>query len=346
MTFEQMQIAGDQLTQLDVAKYSREIALEYRRAYTAIKADLTKFYAKLAGLPPEEWTRYVYQRDRLKGLLANVTAEYNKSALKAGKIQIGVSKTSIANNYYRQQFAVDYAAGLSAFTVLPASVIEVSVLGTPKVWADITKKAQEKIESTFGAVNQYQPKYGTLTQVLTDNATKDIAKIKSAVTQGIIKGDGVQAVSKNLRKVFETTASNAERIFRTENHRNRANGDWANYQAITSEGVEIWREIISVLDDRTRPQSAQVDGRIDKDGSGFLYPDGNKYIVPGSTGVPAYDINDRERVIDIIPNVDKGDRIGRDPETGKNEIMSYHNFETWAKGKGLTKNRYGQLLFT
>lgn len=345
MNFSEMQLAGDRATVAEVATYNREIALEYRRAYQSIKLEIEKLYSKLAGLPEEEWIRYAYQRERLLGLQSRITEEYNRAALKAGKIQIGASRTSMANNYYRQQYAVDFATSAEMFTALPTKVIEISVKGTPEVWADIEKTALDNIETKFGPSGAYQPKSGTLTETLVKNRNLDVSKLKSSITRSIATGKDVKAAARDIRKIIETTTSNAERIFRTENHRNRSNADWANYQQFKNQGIDLWREIVSVFDDRTRAQSARVDGKIDKDGSGFLYPDGIYYQVPGATGVPAYDINDREKVVTVIPGLEaESQRRGRNPLTGKNEVFSYKDFPEWAKEHGLKKNKYGELM--
>jgi hypothetical protein len=68
-------------------------------------------------------------------------------------------------------------------------------------------------------------------------------------------------------------------------------------------------------------------------------------MYPGNSGVPAYDINDRETMVEIIGDEEPGLRRGRNPVTGENETFSYKNFESWAKENGLKKNKYGELLF-
>lgn len=347
VTFNELQQSGDRLTGKETKALWNEIADTYKLAYREIRKQIRETWAILAGIPAEDWPYHMNRYSRLTKLSDSVLAEFRKAAVKAGRLQMNAGRVSIANNYYRQQYAVDFGVSIPSFVVLPSKVIEVSVLGTQKVWADIGAVAKAKMEATFGSLSQYQPKYGTLTDILTKNMNAELSALKSAINQGITQGKAVGAVAKDILKIFDTTASNAERIYRTETHRNRSNADWANYQQLNASGVELWREIVSTLDDRTRAQSATVDGRIDKDGTGFRYPNGNKYIVPGSTGVPEYDINDRERTIQIIPGVD-GDvmRRGKDPVTGKNEVFSYKNFDDWAKEKGLKRNRYGELLNT
>jgi len=98
------------------------------------------------------------------------------------------------------------------------------------------------------------------------------------------------------------------------------------------------------LDDRTRPQSAQVDGQLEDENGQFTYPGGVKVTVPGNSGVPAWDINDRERTIDVVEGFEPESRRARDPVTGENEVIGFDRFEAWAESKGLRQNRYGQYV--
>jgi hypothetical protein len=345
-TFNEFQLSGYNATKREAGKIWAQIAEEYKRALIEIEAQLDKVYSRLlTGVDPKDYYNVLLQFGRLDSLMDKTIKAYNEAAVKAGKLQINASRVSITNNYYRQQYAVNFALSADTFTAMSDDVVKISVAGTPKAWADINARTQAKIERTFGSLNAYQPKYGTLADVLSKNRNDDIAKIRSAINQGMIQGKSASQVARDLKRIFDTTTSNAERIFRTENHRNRALGDWANFNQAQAEGLDLWREIVSTLDDRTRAQSAAVDGRLDKDGTGFRYPDGNKYLVPGSTGVPRYDINDRERTIEVIPGVD-GDKLrrGRNPITGENEVFSYRDFPQWTREHNLRRNRYGELL--
>jgi hypothetical protein len=102
--------------------------------------------------------------------------------------------------------------------------------------------------------------------------------------------------------------------------------------------------VVAVLDDRTRPQSAQVDGEYENEDGFFEYPGGVLVRVPGNSGVAAWDINDREVVVDEVEGLEPETRRVRNPETGRNEVISWRNFRTWAQENGLKRNAYGQYL--
>jgi len=100
---------------------------------------------------------------------------------------------------------------------------------------------------------------------------------------------------------------------------------------------------VAVLDSATRDRHASLDGEIaEVDGTFKGGVQG-----PGMFGDPADDINCRCEVVDVP--VKDGEvqppsmRLGRNPETGKNEAFEWKTFKTWAEEKGLKENKYGEL---
>lgn len=102
------------------------------------------------------------------------------------------------------------------------------------------------------------------------------------------------------KQVVKGLSGRAVRLVRTETHRIQVLGrNEAIDQSIKNGknlGIQLVKVISSVLDSRTRRQSEQMHGQMaGKDGL-FRYPNGIRAL-PGSTGDPAYDINDRETII-------------------------------------------------
>jgi hypothetical protein len=133
------------------------------------------------------------------------------------------------------------------------------------------------------------------------------------------------------------------RILRTEINRMRSIAEtdqWLNSQDIVPSKLQ-W---LATLDDRTRPQSAQMDGQISNKNAEFRFPNG---IVArqGKSGVAAFEVNDRCDLLTLDPEFPPESRIQRDVKTGKNKVLPYVNFEEFAKSQGLRKNRYNQVLF-
>jgi len=130
---------------------------------------------------------------------------------------------------------------------------------------------------------------------------KALRQINSEIAQGLIQGRGYSKTARAVKNRVEGLTNNALRIVRTESHRVQTEGFLAGVKKsegkIKKIGYKTIKVLISTLDDRTRLQSRIMhQQRADEDGM-FTYPNGIKRPGPGMTGVPEYDINDREIVI-------------------------------------------------
>ena len=182
--------------------------------------------------------------------------------------------------------------------------------------------------------------YPILGESLKKYTTEQLVRIRNAILSGLQANSSIRDMAKNLNKSLGIGLKNALRIARTETHRITELGHYAAYRDAKKQGIEMKRKLIATLDDRTRAQSAQMDGQISNDEGLFKYPN-DQYYLPGQTGHPEWDINDREVSIEIIEGYEPN--VRRQREKG---IIPEQSFQEWAKEKGLTKNRYGEILFT
>ena len=356
-TLEEMGLLGFKQTQAEVKKLEPIIIKEYQDALTAINKDLRKIYDKVIGdLTPTQLAALMKDNpawlfteaakfNRLTDLEKAVREIYLKTSLKAANQTVEAGKLSMINNFFKQQFALDFAAiDPLSFAVLNPAVVEASVLGTTKIWDDLRKATQDRIDDTFGNPTKYISRHGTLSATLIKNRTKDLADIKTAIDQGLIQGKSFTRTAKDVKKILDGSASQALTVVRTESGRNSNSGHLANTNQARSQGLDVRRQIVSVLDDRTRPQSQQVDLRLENDEGFFTYPGGLLVAIPGNSGVASIDINDRERTIDIIDGQEPDTRVGRNPLTGKNETMSFKSYDDWMKDNGFTQNATGRWI--
>ena len=357
MTLSELNEAGYKQTAKELKRFNSMVAGEYKKALDTIRQDIQKIYDKIVGdrspaelaailkeQPAWLWTE-ANKFDRLTALQKKVQTEYIKASIRAGNMTVESSKLAITNNFYRQQFAVGFASPVqTSFTVLNPAVVEVSVLGRGKTITGIVKSTRERIEAKYGDLTRYQPKHGTLINTILNNRQKDLQKIQSAITQGLIQGKSYAQTAKDVKKALDGSASQALRVVRTESARNMNAGAYASHMDAVSQGVELQRQILSVLDDRTRAQSQEVDTRKTNENNQFTYPGGVKVDFPGNTGRPEWDINDRETVIEVIDGQSPDKRTGRNPVTGKNETMSFKDYESWAKNNGMIKNVSGRWV--
>lgn len=204
-----------------------------------------------------------------------------------------------------------------------------------------------------------------LSKLMNDSQMKtgrsvDIEQLYRTIVSGVSNGESLPQITKQIdinlgyrdsvtgklitkKSAYKGQQYKTMRILRTEVLRMRSDAEidqWKDQQDILPSQMKL----IATLDDRTRSQSAQVDGRLSNEDGKFKYPDG-KYYKPRHTGKPQWDINDREVTIQVFDDYPQESRIARNPETGKNEILPYQSYKEYAKENGLTVNKYGETLF-
>jgi hypothetical protein len=313
----------------------------YRKAFIEIEKELKDIYAKfLSGVKPEDYYNEMLKFNRAQNLQKQIVSAYNEAARKAGAAQMEISKTAISNQYYGNMYSVNWFSGTQGntfYTVLNPNIAKVSVFGTPEVWKGI-KKADK------GTLKPFLPKNGTVINNLRANRTKDLIKLQDTITQGLIQGKSFTALSKDIKAVFNTTANNAVRIARTEGIRNMNSGALANTQEAMSAGVGIGREVVEIMDDRTRAQSASINGQRQKGDDPFIYPGGLKVDIIGNSGVPEYDINERGTSVDFIEGIEPTTIEGINPATGNPGVASYRDFDKWMEEHDLRFNKEGRIV--
>ena len=353
MSWENFQEDAFNLTKKEVRALTNKVLQNYRNAIKDIDQMLKDVYAKhLTGIDPKDYYNEIIKRDRLKNLLKQVKQEYTKYTRMTFKDTSKLLSLSFSNTYYRKYYAANWLTDKAVFGLLPSRLIELSTLGTNEAWKNITWGIVNK----FGDKQLYVPQRGSLANLIRNNATREINRIQSAITQRFINGSSYTQTIKEIRNIigrefredkvlkFTGAKSSALRIIRTETNRTMNAASYATSKNLDHNGVDVKRQLAAVFDIKTRRQSARMDGQRVRIDEPFRYPDGSTAIIPGTTGVAKYDINDRESVIDIINDVSPKIRIGRNPKTGKNEVFDYKDFDSWAEEKGLTKNFYGEYI--
>jgi hypothetical protein len=353
MSWKNFEKDAFRLTKEEWKVQQKKILANYRKAMQSIETMLKDNYAKyLTGISPDNYYNEMIKRDRLQNLLKQVRAEYVKYSSSTAFEITNALKIAFSNTYYRKYFAANWVAGKSVFGLLPKQLVELTVLGTDQAWKNITAG----IIKRFGDKSLYMPRSGTLVNLLKNDSIKEINQIQEIITQRFLGGTSYTQTVNSIRdaigreftdgkvKRYTGAKSNALRIIRTETNRVSNLGSYAVSKDLDNQGIKIKRKLISTLDNRTRAQSASMDGQTVSVDKPFVYPNGAKAMTPGTSGVAKYDINDRETVINIVNDVEPVVRIGRDPVTGQNEYFSYNNFDVWASKKGLKKNKYGVVV--
>ncbi len=163
-------------------------------------------------------------------------------------------------------------------------------------------------------------------------------QIRGEITQGLIQGKSYQQTASAVRERMEISEKRALRIVRTETHRAQVQGRLDGFEQARDAGVEFDKQWVSTLDTRTRDSHQTMDGQIAEVVDGeyiFRFPDGGTTSAPGLSGIPEEDINCRCAVIAVIEGFDPVARRGRDPETGRGELVPNMTYREWEKLKGV-----------
>ena len=286
----------------------KEIIRNYQLALKSIKAEILPFYERVE-LQGEKLSLVDMNKyNRLNKMFSDINTQVNLLTGNNKSVVTGQGRDLYNQMYYRSLYRLEQESKIGIlFTKVDPKLIKQSVL------SELDKLAMVK----------------------NNQALK--SKIKTKLTQDLIQGKSFFQTAIDLKDTLGKDIHTWNKIVRTEGSRVQNEAIVEGYNIAEDKGLEFDRELVATLDKRTRPQSARMDGQIaDKDGF-FTYPDGSKARVPGTTGNPAFDINDREIVITHIKELKP--ELRRIKGEG---IVPDENFQSWSERKGLTKNIYGQ----
>lgn len=126
-------------------------------------------------------------------------------------------------------------------------------------------------------------------------------KVKSAITQGVLQGEGVGDVAKRLMAVADMDKRAAVRSARTMLTSIQNQGRVDSYKRAQGMGIAMKKEWMATLDGRTRSSHRQLDGERVKVDEKFS----NGLMYPGDPSGPAFEVyNCRCTMIAAIDGVD------------------------------------------
>ena len=175
---------------------------------------------------------YASQQDRLSSLQAQIDMEVDR-LFSTGEHQMTMTMTDVfTDGYYHKAFDLQQRAGvISEFARLSPNLVE-DVLTYPWSGADFSTR-------------------------LWENKRALLFSLRQEMTQGIIQGLSVAAMSKGLADTLGKSYTVAERLIRTEANHFHNEADKAAYKAA---GVEEY-EFMATLDNRTSAICGSLDGK-------------------------------------------------------------------------------------
>lgn len=328
MTISSLEKQGYDLTAEEVEALNDKLIKEFKAALDDMKDASSRVYSgPLGGVDKADYLVEMNKGKRFSKYRADIKQTFDAIWRKAVRAIVEGSEISFINNYYRQQYALNWMLTDPYFKNVNLSAVTSSVLGT------YTRK--EYIP--------FIPKYGKLLDTLKANRSAYVSRLDSIITQGVIQGKGADEVGREISKVLNISVNKAITVSRTEMQRNLNSGAYSIFADMTAGGIPLERRLIATLDTRTRKQSGDMDGQVATE-KGFKYPNGVRYLIPGNTGHPEWDINDRETVTTVTEGDSPNIRSGRNPDTGKTEIMDYGSFDDWMTRYGLTRTASGKIV--
>lgn len=344
MTYQQLIQSGYLITEEQVKANSALVLKQYQLALEQIQDKLGALYAKAAdgGVKKADMYNWVIQYDRLTSLQKQIEAIYTKYDKKAAVITEYTTRMAMANQYYRDQFALSWTAPIT-FSALDQNLINYAITGEVEAWKQIGTK--------LGQASDWVPAAGTISDIIKKNRVKALEDIMTQINAGLINGESYASIAARVATIIGeitgTEASgqyaNALRIVITEGHRAQEMGQLAAGLEAEQQGVKIVRRWDATLDPRTRAEHAAADGKEVGLDEPFIVG-GEPLMYPGDpSGRPSNTIRCRCVVLTLADGFEPTARRARNPDTGETEVLSDRNFDTWAKDNGLKSNQYGEL---
>ena len=327
---------GHNLTEKELAKLERRIASVYGEAAKELQETVDNYFRQFEKRDAEmkeligtvvngkEWTERDYKQwrldqigrgERFKALQKRVAERYTEA-----------NQTAVS-------YVNDATPGIYTLNRNYAAYVIESVSGDVgfDLWDEQTVKRLIKEEPDL---MPYYPAKRAL------NRGIDLAygkrQISACVTSSILQGKSIKGMADDLQKRIPTmNRTSAIRTARTAVTGAQNAGRIDSYTAAQKMGIKLKKEWLATLDGRTRHSHAMLDGQtvdIDKP----FKVDGEEIMFPGDTSAPGYLVyNCRCTVIAAVDGVDTSNakRRVRNPETGKNELVSDMTYSEWAGWK-------------
>ena len=283
----------------NIGRWEREVAANYRAALDGIRTSIASLYERYASagvLTHAEMSKY----NRLKNLERQITEAIGPTAARNSALMERMARIEYDEAFYRYAWTIDQQARAS---------LQWGVLNPDTVVAAVANPIRKISEGRL--------------------RTDGRARVRRAVTQGLVRGESFPAMMRGVRDAINGTTRDALRIVRTEGQRAQVLGQQASYQRARDKGVEVVDVWDATLDSRTRDSHGALDGvRAQYDeGGAFWRTSVGKVRGPVQSGVAAFDIHCRCRI--------RGEVGGFAPEVRRirgEGVVPYQKYEDWKQG--------------
>ncbi len=271
--------------------YLKAVELEYKQVIKDINKQIQKVYLKYGDDVPIE---KMYQYNRLKVLKSQILDTLNESYKRVKKITMSSIKESLTEGYGLTSYSYSemlggFNAGIN-FGLLNPNVITASVVNP--------------LDKVTGYLYKSKSANGSWIwdNSLKTNHAKSLQRISSAVTQGLIKGDGYLKTSRNIKKSLFGKKGNynltkaVQRIVSTESGKARSLAGVLSYDKLRASsekiGIGVKRLWLNALDNRSRHHHLALHNTPENENRQWIVG-GHPADAPQLTGVASEDIECR-----------------------------------------------------
>ena len=329
-------------TDKELAKLEKRIAKIYKEAADDLQSTIDDYFAKFAKrdakqkarLESGEITEQEYKHwrlaqigrgERFKALQSRVAERYTEANETAVRYVNDATPGIYSLNRNYSAYTIEKVAGNVGFDLWDEQTVKRLIVENPEVmpYYPPEKALKRGIDLAYGK-----------------------KQISASVTSSILQGKSIPRIAKDLQtRVPEMNKSSAIRTARTAVTGAQNAGRMDSYVAAEKMGIKVRKEWLATIDGRTRHSHAMLDGKVvDKDKK-FE----NGCMFPGDpNGAPEETYNCRCTMVASVDGVDTSNaqRRVRNPETGKNELVSDMTYSEWAGWKKKQPKKAAKPSFT
>ena len=313
-------------TDEELSKLERRIRAEYKKASKELQVTIDDYFAKLerrdeemkALLDAGEITENHYKQWRLAQIgrgerfeaLRDKIAERMTRANETAVAYVNDATPGIYSlNRNYAAYTIEQVAGNADFTLWDEQTVKRLLVEQPDLMPYYPKKKAVKrgIDLAWGK-----------------------KQITNVVTSGILQGKSIKGLADDLQARIPTmNRDSAIRTARTAVTGAQNAGRMDSYAAAKNMGIELQKEWLATLDNRTRHEHAMLDGqRVDNDKP--FEVDGYKLMFPGDpSGKPHLIYNCRCTMIAAVGGVNASTAQRR----ARNDVVSDMTYSEWAEWK-------------
>lgn len=316
-------------TDKELAKLEKRIAKIYKEAADDLQSTIDGYFAKFAKrdakqkarLEAGEITEQEYKQwrlaqmgrgERFKALQSRVAERYTEANETAARYVNDATPGIYSLNRNYSAYTIEKAAGNVGFDLWDERTVRRLIVDNPEVmpYYPPEKALKRGIDLAYGK-----------------------KQISASVTSSILQGKSIPRIAKDLQtRMPDMNKASAIRTARTAVTGAQNAGRMDSYVAAEKMGIKVRKEWLATIDGRTRHSHAMLDGKVVDKEKKFE----NGCMFPGDPNGPAAEVyNCRCTLIAAVDGIDTSNakRRVRNPETGKNELVSDMTYQEWAGWK-------------